>query len=58
MAGLYVQADETFFILAKLHYNKMKIPDILIQSITWYFLKSNKIYPDTAYFFFFTVRMP
>lgn len=29
MIGLYVHADEPTFILAKLHYNKMKILDRL-----------------------------
>lgn len=52
MTGLYVHADKPFFILAKLHYNKMKTLDRLFQStITWYFLKSSKL------FIFFTVRM-
>lgn len=53
MIGLYVHADEPTFILAKLHYNKMKILDRLFQSITWYLLKSSKIYSDKAALFFF-----
>lgn len=45
--GVYasIQADETFFILAKLHSDKMEILNRLIQPITRCFLKSSRFYP-------------